>query len=132
MNIYNNNHYEPLTPQTLPFDTYSPQSLSNGKIISPSSNVLMNTQQSYSSNSIKKQSSSSSTLVNLLHQKHLPLIDQSISQEKSKTSIKQTRKSSQKKPVTKRLSTVKDFCFSFINTKIFLFFSKYQIQIKQY
>ncbi|CAF5186748.1 unnamed protein product, partial [Rotaria sp. Silwood1] len=87
INIYNNNHYEQLTSQTLPFDTYSPQSLpksnhnnnNNNKTIKqimPSSkNSIMNTPPpppttlSYTSSSINKPISSSSTLVNLLHQK---------------------------------------------------------------
>jgi hypothetical protein len=110
VNIYNtNNHYEPLTPQTLPFDTYPSQNNSKAinQILPPATNVLMNTPQTpltYSSNSINK--SSSSTLVNLLHQKRPILVDQPIPQEKQTTSVKQTRKSPQKKTENKRLSTL--------------------------
>ncbi|CAF1443117.1 unnamed protein product, partial [Rotaria sordida] len=131
MNIYNNNHYEPLTPQTLPFDTYSPQSLSksinnnnnnnnnnNIKPLIPSStNVIMNTQPTtiiYASSSINKPTSSSSTLVNLLHQKRpSSLLDQSVSnnsltKEKHTKSVKQTRKQPQKKTLTKQFLSVHD------------------------
>ncbi|CAF3932113.1 unnamed protein product [Rotaria sordida] len=130
MNIYNNNHYEPLTPQTLPFDTYSPQSLSksinnnnnnnnnnNIKPLIPSStNVIMNTQPTtiiYASSSINKPTSSS-TLVNLLHQKRpSSLLDQSVSnnsltKEKHTKSVKQTRKQPQKKTLTKQFLSVHD------------------------
>jgi len=118
MNIYTNTHYEPLTPQTLPFDTYPSQTLPSGKtinqVMSSTANVLMNTPQTsltYSSSSINQpssssSSSSSSTLVNLLHQRRPVLLDQSVTQEKQKTSGRQTRKSPQKKPVTKRLTSV--------------------------
>ena len=110
LNLYNTNPYEPLTPQTLPFDTYPLQSLSkpliNGKninqIISSSTNVLMNTPQTpltYSSGSINKPAS---TLVNLLHQKRSPLVDQPISREKQSPSVRQPRKSTQKKAPPKR------------------------------
>jgi hypothetical protein len=113
--MYSSREYEPLTPQTLPFDNYSPQALSNGKnsnqIMSSSTNALLNTPQStatYSSNSMNQPSSSSSTLVNLLHQKRTTLIDQPVSQEKQKTQTKQTRKSAQKKTTIKRLATTND------------------------
>ncbi|CAF0902970.1 unnamed protein product [Adineta steineri] len=127
MNIYNNNHYEPLTPQTLPFDTYSPSTLSkpigNDKnitqLISSSSssssptNIMINTPQTpstYLSAMINK-SSPSSTLVSLLHQKRSPLIEQSVSpstmsKEKQTKSVRNTRKPAQKKTQTKRLATV--------------------------
>ncbi|CAF3570841.1 unnamed protein product [Rotaria sp. Silwood1] len=132
INIYNNNHYEQLTSQTLPFDTYSPQSLpksnhnnnNNNKTIKqimPSSkNSIMNTPPpppttlSYTSSSINKPISSSSTLVNLLHQKRpLALLDQPVSnnsspKEKQTTSIKQTRKQPQKKILTKQILSVND------------------------
>lgn len=108
MNIYNNNHYEPLTPQTLPFDTYPSQNNNKtiNQILPSTTNVLINSPQtplSYSSNSMNKPSS---TLVNLLHQKRPTLVEQSISQEKQTTSIKKTRKTTQKKTQTKQLSTV--------------------------
>jgi hypothetical protein len=130
MNIYNSSHYEPLTPQPLPFDTYPSQTLPNGKninqIMSSTTNALMNTPQTtatYSSNSMNKPSSS--TLVNLLHQKRSPLIDQSITQEKPKTSVKQTRKSPQKKTQTKRLTTANnDIQVNLIKTSAFFFLNK--------
>ncbi|CAF3142913.1 unnamed protein product [Rotaria sp. Silwood2] len=128
ISMYNNNHYEPLTPQTLPFDTYSSQNLSktinnnnnkNMKQIIPSStNVIMNTQPttlSYPSNSINKPTSSSpssSTLVNLLHQKRpstlldQPVLNKSSSKEKQTVSVKQTRKQPQKKTQTKQFLSV--------------------------
>ncbi len=128
MNIYTNTHYEPLTPQTLPFDTYPSQTLPSGKtinqVMSSTANVLMNTPQTsltYSSSSIN-QPSSSSTLVNLLHQKRTVLLDQSVTQEKQKTSGRQTRKSPQKKPVTKRLTSVNnDIQVYLIQKKNFIF-----------
>ncbi|CAF3758967.1 unnamed protein product [Rotaria magnacalcarata] len=124
MNIYNNNHYEPLTPQTLPFDTYPSQTLSKSKnnnktskqIIPTTSNAMMSASQapsSYSLTSINKPTSS--TLVNLLNQKRpASLLEQPISnnsslKEKSITSGKQARKQPQKKTQAKRpLSLNKD------------------------
>ncbi|UJR08576.1 hypothetical protein I4U23_012835 [Adineta vaga] len=112
MNIYNTNHYEPLTPHSLPFDSYSPSSITkavnNGtnlnQMMSSSSptNIMVNTPQTpstYSSSSMNK----SSTLVNLLHQNHSSLTDQSSTHNKT---LKQTRKPSQRKTQIKRLSTV--------------------------
>ena len=123
MTIYNTNHYEPLTPQTLPFDTYPPSTLSKpvirgkniNQLIPSTTNVIINTPQT-TSNYLSRPtnqpppSSSSSTLVNLLHQRRPELIDQSVTQitlakEKQTKSIKQTRKNPQKKTQTKRLST---------------------------
>ena len=103
MNIYTNHSFERLTPENLPFNTYSSRTLSNS-MVSTSSNVLLNTTSptlAYVSNSSTKPSS---TLVNLLHQKRPGLIESSArTPEKSKTSTKQTRKSTAKKPVVKRL-----------------------------
>ncbi len=141
ISIYNTNHYEPLTPQTLPFDTYSPSSLSkpinNAKNINqfiPSrTNVIMNTSQptsTYLPSSMNKPSSS--TLVNLLHQKRPELMDQSVThttlpKDKQNQSVKQTRKSSQRKTQTKRLSTTNNNiqvnlsqAFAFLNEYLFL------------
>jgi hypothetical protein len=106
MNIYNSHQYEPLTPQTLPFDTYSPQTLSNGKNIAqinPSS--ALNTSQSTVTYSSSSNNKTSSTLVNLLHQKRPALIDPPVSQEKPKTSGKQTRKTAQKKTIKQVVTT---------------------------
>ncbi|CAF4265466.1 unnamed protein product, partial [Rotaria magnacalcarata] len=87
------NHYEPLTPQTLPFDTYPSQTLSKSKnnnktskqIIPTTSNVMMSASQapsSYSLTSINKPTSS--TLVNLLNQKRpASLLEQPISNNSS-------------------------------------------------
>jgi len=138
INIYNTNHYEPLTPQTLPFDTYSPSSLSkpinNSKNINqfiPSrTNAIMNTPQTtstYLPSSMNKPSSSS-TLVNLLHQKRPELMDQSVTHTTlPKDKPKQTRKSSQRKTQTKRLSTAYNNIqvnlsqiFAFVNEYLFL------------
>jgi hypothetical protein len=92
--------------------------------MSSTANVLMNTPQTsltYSPSSIN-QPSSSSTLVNLLHQKRTVLLDQSVTQEKQKTSGRQTRKSPQKKPVTKRLTSVNnDIQVYLIQKKNFIF-----------
>ncbi|CAF3505184.1 unnamed protein product [Rotaria socialis] len=123
MNIYNNNHYEPLTPQTLPFDTYPSRTLSKSKnnnttskqIIPTTSNVMMSTPQttlSYSSTLINKPTSS--TLVNLLNQKRpASLLEQAVSnnsslKEKSITPGKQARKQSQNKTQTKRLLSLNE------------------------
>ncbi len=123
MNLYNNTHYQPLTPQNLPFDTYPPQSLSNVKnnnrIMSTSSNALINPPQT----TVNK---SSSTLVNLLHQKRPLLIDQPAPQEKQNISVKQSRKSTQKKTVTKQLSTVNHIRINFILKFLSLAYTKPQ------
>ena len=141
INIYNNpNHYEPLTPQTLPFDTYPSQNNSKtiNQILPSTTNVLINSPQTpltYTSNTINKPSSSSSTLVNLLHQKRPTLVEQSISQEKRITTVKQTRKSPQKKTQTKRLATNNDIQVNSNPIFTFLYkmsiFSIFQIRIKQ-
>lgn len=75
------------------------------QIMPMTANVLMNTPQTsvtYLSNSMNKPSS---TLVNLLHQKRTILIEPSVIPEKPKITVKQPRKSPQKKPVAKQLTT---------------------------
>jgi hypothetical protein len=112
MNMYNNNQYEPLTPQTLPFDTYSPQNLSNKNMsMAPSSSVIINTPQSattYTSSKTNK-SPSPSTLVDLLHRKRPvqpPPLVQSVTHQPLKKE-KQTKKSSKKTQIEiKQLPTV--------------------------
>ena len=123
MHSNNSNSYSSLTPQTLSFNTYSSQNLSkstnnNGntkQIMSSSKNNIMNTPVigfSYSSNSTNKPTSSS-TLVNLLHQGRSVPLDQTISnntlsKEKTKSSIKRTRKQTPKHVQTKRSIPIDD------------------------
>jgi hypothetical protein len=92
--------------------------------MSSTANVLMGTPQTtvtYSSSSINQPSSSSSTLVNLLHQKRTVLLDQSLTQEKPKTSVRQTRKSPQKKTLTKQLTPVNNDIQVYLILKKILF-----------
>lgn len=91
MNMYTAHQYQP-------FDNYSSQALSNTMITTPPALT-------YVSNSVNNKSTTSSTLVNLLHQKRPTLIEQSSMQGKPTTPTKQTRKSTPKKPVVKRLAT---------------------------
>ncbi|CAF1120674.1 unnamed protein product [Adineta ricciae] len=112
MNIYNSTHYEPLTPHSLPFDTYSPTSMSKSinnskninQTISSSSptNVMINTPQTPSTSYLPPVMNKPSTLVNLLQQKHPSLVERSPPENKT---TKQTRKTPQRKTQTKRLST---------------------------
>lgn len=116
MNIYNPNHYEPLTPQTLPFDGYSPVSVNNSKnvnqlISSSPSSMIVTTPQTPSSYHPKSLNSSatSSTLVNLLHQKRPLLLEASPSpstraSEQPRKPSKQPRKAPQRKTDAKRFS----------------------------
>lgn len=115
--------YESVTSHTVPFRAYPPQTLSKPmnsnksiKTTIPSSsslNVTMNTPPppsalNYPPNPINK--STSSTLVNLLHQKHPTTVEQPVPNnppinEKPTTPLKQTRKQPQKKQI-KRLAPV--------------------------
>lgn len=126
MNIYSSNQYRPLTPQSLPFDAYPPQALSKSnnasvqQLMSSSNNGLMTTPPppkaqpslKFSTNSVAK--TTSSTLVNLLHQKrHATVVDQALpnnstTKEKQATPVKQTRKRTQKKSTPKRLMPLEE------------------------
>lgn len=99
MNIYPNHSYESLPT----FDGYSSsQTLTN----SIGSNVLLDTSPSTLTYVANEGTKSSSTLVNLLYQKRSSGIGSSeIVQDKPKISTKQTRKSTMKKPIVKRLLT---------------------------